>query len=205
MKQNYLRGWLKAVLVSLVVYMIYSATGSLLIRLANAVGADIEQVRLIYRYAGVVIYCAVPVCMVAIGRLLTGSEGGDTRLSKTAGALFMADGTISLLWQVLVLAMLIMGKSFVQPSIMVAQIVISGLLSGAALILISLYYGDRKMLGWAIAFAVFEIGFVTAFSIYQFTGSRTAAAVFALFSMGVVVCKLVYYIKWIKRLKPQNV
>ncbi len=83
MKQNYLRGWLKAVLVSLVVYMIYSATGSLLIRLCNAIGADIEQVRLIYRYA--------------------------------------------------------------------------------------------------------------------------AAAVFALFSMGVVVCKLVYYIKWIKRLKPQNV
>ena len=83
----YLRGWLKAVLVSLVVYMIYSATGSLLIRLANAVGADIDQVRLIY----------------------------------------------------------------------------------------------------------------------QFTGSRAAAAFFALFSMGVVVCKLVYYIKWIKRLKPQNV
>ena len=73
--------------MSLVVYMIYSATGSLLIHLCNAIGADIDQVRLIYRYAG----------------------------------------------------------------------------------------------------------------------SRAAAAVFALFSMGVVVCKLVYYIKWIKRLKPQNV
>ncbi len=178
--------------------------GNLLPLWSKSSNLDLEQMRLVYRYAGVFVYSSIPVCLMVIGRLLMGSNDGDVRLAKTAGALLIADGLLGLLKQGLVLAELISGQLINRPGVAVTQSTIGALLICTAMILIALYYGEKKMLGWAIAGTVFKIVFVSALSTFHLTGNTSAATVFGICSVGVLVCEVVYYVKWCKLLKRQN-
>ncbi len=194
-----LRTWIGALLAFFVVYMLYGVAGVLLSRLSTSFGWDLITEQKAYRYAGIGIYCLVPLAKVMIG---TGVRQSDNALSRWGGLLLMADGALSMVWQLLLLIGMLTSTALTPRPLLIAEMILCALFMCSALILIAKGYAHRKMFGWAIAATVFEAWFVIGFIYSALSNfSNQSMVYYSFFSVGVVVCEIAYFAQWMKHLK----
>ncbi len=188
MKTKALRAWIIAMLACLGGYVLYSGLATWIPK------------TLFFQYFSIFFYSTVPLCLLMIGLLLTKED--SSKLAKWGGALLAIDGAIGLLWQVLLLIGKIQSTMLISTPIMISHTCMGALLKGAAFILLALYFSDKRMFGWAIVIAVFEMAFAGTFSAWQMIPKgHTLMALYALFSVIVLVCEVVFMVKMLKKLK----
>ena len=189
METKSLRAWIIAMLACLGGYVLYSG-------LTNWIPNT-----LFFQYFSIFVYSTVPLCFLMIGLLFTKED--SSKLAKWGGALFAIDGAIGLLWQLLLLIGKIQSTMLISMPLLVAHSCLGALLKSAAFILIALYFSDKRMLGWAIVITVSELAFAGTLSAWRIIPNTSVLlmTVYALFSVIVVVCEVVFMVKMLKKLK----
>jgi len=188
METKSLRAWIIAMLACLGGYVLYSG-------LINWIPNT-----LFFQYFSIFVYSTVPLCVMMIGLLFTKED--SSKLAKWGGALFAIDGAIGLLWQVLLLIGKIQSTTLISTPLLVSHTCLGALLKSAAFILFALYFADKRMLGWAIVIAVSELAFAGTLSAWRMIpDNHILMSLYALFSVIVLVCEVVFLAKMLKKLK----
>lgn len=189
MKTKSLRAWIIALLACIVGSAVYSTCWRWMPHNQFAT------------YLSIFIYTLVPFCELMLGLLFAKDDASPQ--AKRGGILYAIAGILGLLLQVLVLFSQILSRQLINTPVHLTFIASCAVLLSAAFILIALSFSERRLLVWAIVYAVFKIAFAVALSACRLIPDNHLlfSLLYGLAAVGVDVCLLGYFIKMLKLLK----
>jgi len=188
MKTKSLRAWIIALLACIVGSAVYSTCWRWMPHSQFAT------------YLSISVYTLVPFCELMLGLLFAKDDASPQ--AKRGGILYAIAGIIGLLLQALVLFSQIVSTNLMTMPVHLTSVALCAVLISAAFILIALSFSDRRLLVWAIVYAVFKVAFAVALSACRLiSDNHLLFSIYGLAAVGVDVCLLGYFIKMLKLLK----